>query len=222
MNEPPVSSLCSKASVAQHLRHQLSEAIRDRFDPEPRLTRREGEAVPWKGGRYDREGVRRICSEPPWISQYRKQLKELEHGPGPAVREQQGQGFRAVPGHLQEVQVNAMKRDFVLRKGIQPSLLSSPVNPTPPVLDQAPQIRQIGTIGPRLAWTLVGEARSQQALTQGGDLRVRDQKAKVFRLCAHSGLPSRCRPEPNRRRFARRTRGSAVAPQRSALGRVAL
>src|SRR5215207_6823753 len=37
---------------------------------------------------------------------------------------------------------------------------------------------------PTLAWTFVGEARSQQALTQVGDVRVRDQKAKLFRLCA--------------------------------------
>ncbi len=67
-----------------------------------------------------------------------------------------------------------MKRDFVLGKGIEPSLLSSPVKSNLPVLDQAPQIRQIGTVGPRLAWTLVREARSRQALTQVGDVCVRD------------------------------------------------
>ena len=105
------------------------------------------------------------------------------------MREKQGQRFRAIPGHVQEVQVNAVKRDFVLRKGIQPSLLSSPVKSNLPVLNQGPQIRQIGTVGPRLAWTLVREARTQQTLTHVGDVCVRDQKAKLFWLCALPVFP---------------------------------
>jgi hypothetical protein len=78
----PVAPLSSKALVAENIRHQLSEAVRNSLNPEPRLAWRGGQAIAGKGWRHDREGTSRISPKPRRIRQPWDQLEKLENGEG--------------------------------------------------------------------------------------------------------------------------------------------
>ena len=160
----PVAPLGSKVPVADNIRHQLSEAVRNGLNPEPRLAWREGQAIAGKGWCDDREGIGRISPEPCRVRQPWDQLEKLEDGSWPAMGEEQGMRIRPMSRHMQELQINALQADFVLRQSIQPRLLSPPVEVIPPVLDEAAHVSQVGAVGPRLPWSLIGEARARQAL----------------------------------------------------------
>ena len=123
----PSRLLGRRSGVAEHVRHEVRAAIGHGLDAESPLAGLEREGVAGQRRRDDGEGVGWVAAEAGRVGQARDQLEELEHGAGPAVREQQRQGGRPLARRVNEVQVDALQRHLVLREGVEPRLLRAPV-----------------------------------------------------------------------------------------------
>ena len=87
------------------------------------------------------------------------QLKELEDRTRPAVGEKQRVRIRAIPKHVHKMQVDALQANLVVRKGIQPRLLSAPVEAISPIVDKSCHPIEIRAISPWLTGRLIRESR---------------------------------------------------------------
>ena len=148
----PIAALHSEALVAERIGHELGETIRHLLDAEPLLPRPEREAIAGQRRRHDRESVRRIAAEARRIGEAGNEVQELEHGPRPAVHQQERRRIGPLSRHMQKVQVIVRAGYLELREGVQARLLRAPVEGAAPSVDQAAKIVDVGPIQPRLAW----------------------------------------------------------------------
>src|SRR5262249_21245711 len=95
---------------------------------------------------------------------------------------------------MQEMQVDIEQPRSVLRKGVEPRLLGPPVKAGLPVLNQLPQVFEIGSIRPSRPRRLVGEPRARQPLPQVGERRRGDVERYCRDLSGHFAVPEKMPP----------------------------
>src|ERR1700740_2445748 len=88
----PIAALDGETGIAQRGVHQFGEAIGDRLDAEAGLPRCEGQTVPRKRRRHDRERVLGIAAKARRVGEAWGQLQELEYRPWPPVQQQKRAG----------------------------------------------------------------------------------------------------------------------------------
>ena len=94
------------------------------------------------------EGVGRVAAVGAGVGQWPDHLEELHRRAGPAVGQDQRQGFRLGRADVQEVDVLAVDGRHELRELVQSGLLDSPVEPVGPVAGQVLQVVQRHAAGP--------------------------------------------------------------------------
>src|SRR5262249_2823269 len=152
------------------------------LDAKAPLSRLEGQPVAGERRCDDGKRIRGIPAKARWVAQARDQLEELEDRARPSMQQQKRVWRRPLAGHLQEMNVDAVERYFVLREGIQPSFLGAPIEGGAPIFNNALQIGDLSPVGPRLAGGLVGKSRPGQPLAKIGDGLVGNSEGEGFRL----------------------------------------
>ena len=213
----PVAALHGEAPDAEHVVHQVRDAVGDLVRAEALLPRLERQPVAGEGGRDHGEAVRRVAAEAGRVGQARDDVDELEHRARPAMHQQQGAGVGALAGDVEEVQVDAVQVDGGLRKGVQPRFLGAPIEAVLPIGDEVARRIQVGAIGPGLARRLVGEAGAGEAFAQIVDGGVGHAQGEGLRLRDHGGRPSS--PSASRARRVGGRIGLAARPAHRAPSR---
>src|ERR1700710_1966659 len=79
---------------------------------------------------------------------------------------------------MEVVQINVVKCDAELWKGVQRGFLGSPVKTIAPIFGEAAEIADIGAIGPCVSRRLIREARAAKTFAQIGDIGVWNMQAE--------------------------------------------
>jgi hypothetical protein len=153
--------------MAEHLRHEIGEAVGDPLDAEALLPGRERESVARQGWRDDGERIGRVAAEPCRVGQARNDVEELEDRAGPAMGEQQRHRRGPHARHMHEVQLDSRQLRGELREGVQPRLRRAPVEARLPAREQPAQGRDARAEGPGIrSGRHIRQPRAHQARLQ--------------------------------------------------------
>ena len=92
--------------------------------------------------------------------------------------EDQRKRVGADTGLVDEVQIDVSQLDPELFEGVELGFLCPPVEPVPPILDQAPNEREVRAVAPARVLDLVRPACTSEALTEIGELTLGDVEAE--------------------------------------------
>jgi len=129
------------------------------------------------------------------------------------------------------MQIDAAKRNRVLRKAVEPHFLGPPIEGATPVFDELLEISDIRSVGPRFPRRLVGETRSPEPFVEIDDGLFGNFERERLRLCRHGDLVwlwfeaiDRALARPCSHRFAQPSSGEPVRPlqQRATAERLAV
>jgi hypothetical protein len=169
----PVAALRGVTVVAQ-AEHERVEHRSDVRQRAAALIGREGKRVARQRRCHDRERVGRIAAVRGGIGEQRDQLHELEHGAGPAVREQQRRRLRAAAFDMDVVDVDALDPRLELRQRVERALRRAPVVVVTPVRDELAHEVDRRPKGPRRYRRLVREAHAGEPVAQVAQRGVTD------------------------------------------------
>src|ERR1700712_3131825 len=79
---------------------------------------------------------------------------------------------------MKVMQVDVVKRDAELWKGVQRGFLGSPVVPIAPIFGEAAQIADIGAISPGVSGRLIRKACAAKTRAQVGDVGIGNMQAE--------------------------------------------
>ena len=86
------------------------------------------------------------------------------------------------------MQIDAAKRNRVLRKAVEPHFFGPPIEGAAPVFDELLEVPDIRSAGPRFPRRLVGETRSPEPFVEIGDGLFGNLECERLRLCRHGDL----------------------------------
>ena len=190
-----VAALGDVAGVAEAT-HQLRPGARDAAGVPADLGRLGGQAVAGQRGQHQVERVLGVPAVRGRVGERADYPEQLDHRPGPAVRDDQRQRFRVPRLHVDEVDVLAVDLGLELGQRVQPRLARAPVVIGRPIAGELLDHRQLHALRPVGDELLGGPAGSRDTRTQRLKFRLGNLRDGV--------RPDRCRARrvPDRGRHA--------------------
>ena len=171
-----------EALVAEHVGHEPRPEVHgfarlEAVDPEGR-----GEAEAGKGGHDHIEGVGGVAAVSGGVGEGTDDLLEVPEGPGPAVREDEGHGVRALAALVNKVDRHALEVDLVVVVGVDAGFGLAPIELVPPGVQERFEVLAVHAEAPVVVGEVGGEAGAIEAAVEVGDVLVGDGDGEGFGL----------------------------------------